>query len=83
METIILVIVINIMNILCLFFGVKVGYSVSLGKNIELPKINPVKKIKQELNDFERRKEEEKLKVIMTNIDNYDGTSNGQQEIPT
>lgn len=82
METIILIISIGIMNILCFFIGAKVGQKVIKGETIEIPKIEPIKKIREYNENREVLKMQEKDRVINENIDNYNGTSLGQKDLP-
>lgn len=48
--------------------------------------INPVKVIKDKINETKENKEKElkskQLETMLTNIDNYDGTGLGQKRIP-
>ena len=83
METIILVLSIGIMNILCFFIGAKVGQKVVKGEDIKLP--NPIKAIEETKDTWEFKKEQEeeneRLKIQLENIDNYNGTPLGQKDI--
>ena len=81
-DTIILIISIGIMNILCFFIGAKVGQKVVKGETIELPKIEPIKAIREHNEKSEILKLQERERIISENIDAYDGTSLGQREIP-
>lgn len=78
-ETIILIVI----NIITLLIGVKIGMSVANKKDITL---NPIKAIQQHKEERQEQKEialkEKQYKTMMKNIDNYDGTSLGQEEIP-
>ena len=82
METILLVIAIGVMCLLCFIVGARIGQKTVKGEDIELPNINPVKAVRNYQEEAEARKEMEKYKVIEENINNYDGTPYGQQEIP-
>ena len=82
LETIILIASVGIMNVLCFLIGAKVGQKVVRQETIELPKIEPIKTIKQYNENKEIIKLQEKEKIISENIDNYNGTSLGQQDIP-
>ena len=82
METIILIISIGIMNILCFFIGAKVGQKVIKGETLEVPKIEPIKAIREYNETKETQKMQERERIINENIDNYDGTSLGQQDVP-
>ena len=81
-DTIILIISIGIMNILCFFIGAKVGQKVIKGETIEIPKIEPIKKIREYNENREVLWMQEKDRVINENIDNYNGTSLGQKDLP-
>lgn len=82
--------------ILCTIFGVFILVSFLLGlsfgvklrnnEKIEMPNINPVKKIKKIVNEHKEEKnslrEQEIFEIEMANIDMYDGTGMGQKELP-
>lgn len=76
------VLAIGTLNVVCFFVGAKVGQTVVKGKDIEMPTINPMQYYK----DYQEKKvaEEEKNKIdtILKNIDRYDGTANGQEDVP-
>lgn len=78
-ETIILIVI----NLLTLIIGVKIGMSVATKKDITL---NPIKAIQEHREERIEQKEanlkDKQLKTMLKNIDNYDGTEFGQQEIP-
>lgn len=71
-------------NIACFLFGAKVGQTVAAGKPVELP--NPVKSVKEAAQERTARKEQEyqqkQIDLLLENIENYDGTANGQKDIP-
>lgn len=81
-DTIILIICIGIMNILCFFIGAKVGQKVIKGETIEIPKIEPINKIREYNTNREVLRMQEKDRIINENIDNYNGTSLGQKDLP-
>lgn len=68
-------------NILCFLIGAKVGQKVVKGEEVELPTLNPMEiyRTQQERKEAERVKD--KMDTILRNIDNYDGTPNGQEEV--
>lgn len=82
METNILIITIALINTLCFVIGAKVGQAVQRGKEIEMPRIEPLNAIREFNEKKEQLKEQEKLRIIAENIDNYSGSSLGQQDIP-
>lgn len=84
METILLIVVMGLIFCICFLCGAIVGQKCAKGEQIKVE--NPVKVIKENIEEHkskvERKKEQEILDTIAQNIDNYDGTSRGQKEIP-
>lgn len=82
---IILILVVGALNIACFFIGAKVGQRVAKGESVELPSLNPVKAVKEhnekKLAEKEAEREQERIRTIMENIENYDGTPNGQKDV--
>lgn len=74
--------VIALANILCFMVGAKVGQAVSRGQNVELPSIDPVKAAREHKAKVEAYKAQDRMDTIMQNIENYDGSSNGQRDVP-
>ena len=77
------IIAVGAMNILCFMIGAKVGQSVSKGESVELPNLDPLKAMREHREEKERRKEQNKLDAILRNIESYDGTGLGQEDIPS
>ena len=69
-------------NIVCFIIGAKVGQTVSVGEPIKLPEINPVKAIQEQRDKRQAEKEQEQIDTIMRNIEAYDGTAKGQEDVP-
>ena len=80
METL-LILVTGTLCIVCFFIGAKVGQKVSNGEAVELPSVNPLKVIKEHQNKKEAEKEQSRIETIMQNIEKYDGTSRGQEDV--
>jgi hypothetical protein len=82
---IILILAVGALNIACFFIGAKVGQRVTKGESVELPSVNPIKAIKEHNEkkraEKEAEREQERIKTIMENIENYDGTPNGQKDV--
>lgn len=51
-------------------------------KKVELPNLNPIQAYKEHKAKKEEEKELKKIETILENIDNYDGTGNGQKKVP-
>ena len=79
-ETLIIVAIVSAMNILCFLIGGKVAQMIYKGKEIKVVP-NPVKEIKEAIEEKEISKEEQRFRDIADNIDNYNGTSIGQKRI--
>jgi len=79
MESLILVGIVSIGNILCFYFGAKIGQKVSKGENIEIK--SPVQIVREHQEQKEVEEELNKFKVISENIDNYNGTPIGQKKL--
>ena len=77
-----LVFLVGVMNICCFTIGAVVGQKVSKGETIETPTVNPMKVYREKEAKREAQKEQDKLDTILRNIEGYDGTSNGQEDVP-
>ena len=82
METIFIILVSGTLNAVCFFIGAKIGQKVNKGETIEAPTLNPMKAIREREERKEADKESERLEIILQNIENYDGSPNGQRDVP-
>ena len=82
METVLLIAVISILNIVCFFIGAKIGQKVVKGEEIKVPAINPVTLYEEHKEKEEVKRELDKLDIILKNIERYDGTESGQEDVP-
>lgn len=77
------VVILMLINLASFVIGAKIGLSVSKKKDITL---NPIKAVSETITEHKEKKvadlEERKLKTMLNNIDNYDGTGFGQSKIP-
>lgn len=73
--------VIGLLNIACFYLGAKVGQKVVKGETIEIPSINPIELIREHNEKKEAEMQQNKLETIMRNIEAYDGTSRGQEDV--
>jgi hypothetical protein len=74
--------IVSAMNILCFVIGARVGQSVSKGEEVKLPTINPMEIAQEHRAKQEAKKEQSRIDTIMKNIENYDGTGKGQEDVP-
>ena len=72
----------GLLCIISFVIGARVGQKSVKSDEIKLPSINPVKIINEMNESREQKKEQERYKIIAENIDNYDGTSIGQKDVP-
>lgn len=82
METVLLLLVCGAMNVACFIIGAKVGQAVSKGETIELPSFEPLKTREERAAKKEADLEAERLNAILRNVENYDGTGFGQEDVP-
>ncbi len=81
MEVLLLA-VMGAVNIFCFLIGAKVGQAVVKGEKVEMPSIDPLKAVREHEAKREAQKEQDRLNAILRNIEAYDGTGRGQEEIP-
>ena len=79
---ILLAITIGAMCIACFMVGAKVGQTVSKGEDIEMPNINPLELYREHEARKEARAEQDRMEAIMRNIESYNGTAEGQEDLP-
>lgn len=65
----------------CFLIGAKVGQTVSKGETIELPSADPFEAYRKREAKKEARAEQDRIDTILRNVDNYDGTGRGQEEV--
>ena len=81
MEVLLLA-VIGAVNIACFVIGAKVGQAVAKGEKVEAPTLSPVKAIREHKERKEAEYEQDRLDIILQNMERYNGTEQGQQEVP-
>jgi hypothetical protein len=81
-----LILVSGAVNVACFIIGAKVGQSVSRGEEIKMPSVNPIKaeaeRAYRKEAERETKRDAERLNTILRNIENYDGTGVGQEDVP-
>ena len=81
METILIILTVGILNVGCFYFGVKTAQKVNKGEEVSLPSVNPVKAYREAQDRKQAEREQNKIDIILQNIENYDGTSLGQRDV--
>jgi hypothetical protein len=86
MDTIMLVAVLCLTNIACFIVGARIGQKAGKDEPIKLPNLNPVIAYREHEAKKEARhrakEEQRRIDIIMKNIENYDGTSDNQRDVP-
>lgn len=81
METIILVTLVGGLELLAFLIGARTAQKLHKGEDIELPKVNPMEAYKEHRENVEAKKEQERMNIMLENINNYDGTGAYQKDI--
>ena len=79
---VLLLLVAGTLNVVCFFIGAKVGQMVVKGEKIEMPALNPLNIIREHRDKKEAELAQERIDTIMRNIETYDGTAHGQEDVP-
>ena len=79
---ILMILTVGVLCVVCFLIGAKVGQAASKGEPIELPRFDPLKAIREREGRKEAKRERDKYDTIMRNIENYDGTGRGQEDVP-
>lgn len=69
-------------NMLCFVLGARVGQKVVKGEPIEMPKIDPARARVERQGKRAAEAEAERYNAILRNIEAYDGTERGQEDVP-
>lgn len=81
MEVLLMAALMAVSNIVCLVVGAKVGQQTAKGEKVELPTVNPMQAYREKEARKEAQREQDRLDTILRNIENYDGTGRGQEEV--
>ena len=79
---VLLLLVMGAVNIACFVIGARVGQKVAKGEAIELPTVNPIDLAQSHREKKAAQEERDKLDAILRNIESYDGTAYGQEDVP-
>lgn len=66
----------------CFLMGAKVGQAASKGEEIQMPSVNHIEAVKHRHSKKEAEMEKNRIDTILRNIDKYDGTEFGQEDVP-
>lgn len=79
---VLLLIVMGLANVACFVIGAKVGQATAKGEKIETPTINPMEAWRNRQEKKEAQADQDKINTILRNIESYDGTDRGQEDVP-
>lgn len=79
---VLLIIAVAVSNIACFLIGAKTGQQVQKGEEIELPTVSPMELVREHKHKQEAKWEQERVDTILRNIESYDGTAYGQEDVP-
>ena len=66
----------------CFVMGAKLGQQVTKGEEIKIPSVNPMQAVREHKARKEAEMEQDKFDKILQNIEKYDGTAKGQEDVP-
>ena len=69
------------LNIACFIVGASVGQTVVKGEKVETPNLNPLKAYRENQARKKEEMKQDKFETILRNIDRYNGTSKGQEDV--
>jgi hypothetical protein len=85
METVLVSAVTGVLCVVCFILGVKTAQKVNNNEKVEVPNLNPFKAIKEheikKQAEMKAEMEQDKFDTIMRNIECYDGTGKGQEDV--
>ena len=82
MIYILLILTVTLCNISCFFMGAMLKQKADKGETIQAPTFSPLKTILEHRESRQEEKERERLETVLRNIERYDGTGSGQEDIP-
>lgn len=66
----------------CFLLGASVRQKVDKGEEIKMPTVNPMAIVREHREQKEAEEKKSRMDAILRNIDAYDGTEIGQEEVP-
>ena len=80
--TALLLLITGTLNVVCFFIGAKVGQTVVKGEKIEAPALNPMNVIREHRDKKEAEMAQDRIDTILRNVESYNGTAMGQEDVP-
>lgn len=82
METVLLMALFAAANILCFVIGAKVSQKAQKDEEIRLPNLDPLEAYRDNQARKEAQRKQTRAQILLQNVENYNGTSEGQLEVP-
>lgn len=82
MDILLIILAVGLLNTFSFCIGAKIGQAVSRNEKIELPSFDPMQAIRESRSKKKAESEQSRRDVILRNIEAYDGTANGQRDVP-
>lgn len=82
METVLLMALFAAANMLCFVIGAKVSQKAQKDEEIRLPSLDPLEAYRDSQARKEAQRKQTRAQILLQNVENYNGTSEGQLEVP-
>lgn len=79
---VLLVMAVGLLCMASFLMGAKLGQKVTKGEEINIPSVNTWPAVREHKARKEAKMEQDKFNKILLNIDKYDGTAKGQEDVP-
>lgn len=79
---VLLILTVGVLCIVCFLIGAKVGQKVAKGEDITLPNLDPMEAVKAKQDKKQAQMAQDRIDTIMHNVERYDGTGRGQEDVP-
>lgn len=79
---VLLLLVMGAVHIVCFMIGAKVGQMTAKGEEIKMPSVKTIEAVKEREDKREAQEEWNRVETILRNIESYDGTGIGQEDVP-
>lgn len=82
METVLFMAVFAASIILSFLVGARTSQKVQRNEEIRLPSVDPLQAYREHQAEKEAQRQQSRTDIILQNIENYDGTTARQQDVP-
>lgn len=85
MEVLLIAVLALVIWFICMasfLLGAKLGQQTKKGEEINIPSVNPLQAVRENKAKKVAEMEQDKFDKILQNIEKYDGTTKGQEDVP-